>query len=49
MLVSLNDFKILGKGFGNNIVKRKIAETLSIKQYRPTLKTQENSVNIDLL
>ena len=49
MLVSLNDFKILGKGFGNNIVKRKIAETLSIKQYRPTLKTQENSVYLNFL
>ena len=49
MLVSLNDFKILGKGFENNIVTRKIAEALSIKQYRPPLKTQENSISLNSL
>ena len=31
--VSLNDFKVLGKGFNNNRVKRKISLALSIKQY----------------
>ena len=36
--VSLNEFKILGKGFNNNRVKRKISENLLINQYRPTLK-----------
>ena len=34
--VSLNEFKILGKGFNNNRVSSKI-EALLIKQYRPTL------------
>ena len=29
--VSLNEFKILGKGFNNNKVKRKISEVLLIK------------------
>ena len=38
--VSLNEFKILGKGFSNTRVKRKISEVLLIKQYRPTLNTQ---------
>ena len=31
--VSLNEFKILGKGFNNNRVKRKISEALLVKQY----------------
>ena len=46
--VSLNEFKILGKGFNNNRVKRKISEALLIKQYRPTLNTQENSISLEL-
>ena len=45
--VSLIEFKILGKGFNNNIVKRKISEVLLIKQYRPTLNTQENSISLE--
>ena len=46
--VSLNEFKILGKGFNNNRVKRKISEALLIKQYRCTLNTQENSISLEL-
>ena len=46
--VSLNEFKILRKGFNNNRVKRKISEALLIKQYRPTLNTQENSISLEL-
>ena len=46
--VSLNEFKILGKGFSNNRVKRKISEALLIKQYRPILNTQENSMFLEL-
>ena len=42
--VSLNEFKIFGKGFNNNSVKRKISEVLLIKQYRPFLNIQENSI-----
>ena len=33
--VSLNKFKILGKGFSNNRVKSKISEALLIKRYWP--------------
>ena len=40
--VSLNEFKILGKGFSNNRVKRKISEALLIEQDQPTPDTQEN-------
>ena len=46
--VSLDDFKILEKGFNHNRVKRKILEVLLIKQYRPTLNTQENSISLEL-
>ena len=46
--VSLNEFKILEKGFNSNRVKRKISEALLIKQYRPTLNTQENSISLEL-
>ena len=45
---SLNEFKILGKGFNNNRVKRKISEALLIKQYQPNLNTQENSISLEL-
>ena len=45
--VSLNEFKILGKSFSNNRVKRKISEALLIKEYGPTLKTQGNSVSLE--
>ena len=41
--VSLNEFKILGKGFDNNKLKRKVSETLLGKTYWPNLSTQENS------
>ena len=46
--LSLNEYKILGKGFNDNRVKRKISEALLIKQYRTTLKTQENSIALEL-
>ena len=44
----LNEFKLLGKGFDNNRVNRKIPEALLIKQYQPTLNTQENSISLEL-
>ena len=46
--VLLNEFKILGKGFNNNRVKRKISKAILIKQYRLTLNTQENSISLEL-
>ena len=45
--VSLNEFKILRKDF-NKRVKRNISEALLIKQYWPTLNTQENSISLEL-
>ena len=45
--VSLNEFKIFGKGFNNNSVKRKISEVLLIKQYWPFLNIQENSILLE--
>ena len=47
--ISLNEFKILEKGFNGNRVKRKISEALLIKQYQPSLNTQENSISLELL
>ena len=46
--VPLNEFKILEKGFNNNRMKRRISEALLIKQYRPTLNTQKNSISLEL-
>ena len=46
--VSLNEFKILGKGFDNSRGKKKISEALLIKQYWPALNTQGNSVALEL-
>ena len=41
--VSINDFKVLKKGFKNHKMKRKISEALLIKKIKPTLNKQENS------
>ena len=46
--LSLNEFKIIIKGFDNNRVKRKISEALLIKQYLPTLNTQENLISLKI-
>ena len=46
--LSLNEFKIFGKGFDNNRVKKKVSEALFIKQYCPILNTQENSIVLEL-
>ena len=46
--VSLNEFKIVGKGFNNNRVKRKISEASIVKQYRPILNTQKNLTSVEL-
>ena len=46
--ISWNKFKILGKGFNNNWVKRKISEALLVKQYQSTLNTQENLIALEL-
>ena len=42
--VSYEDFKIIAKNFNNNSWKRKIAESLLIKEKRPTLNIHDKSV-----
>ena len=46
--VSYEDFNIIANNFNNNHWKRKIAESLLIKEKRPTLKTQNKSVPLKL-
>ena len=47
--VTVNDFKVIGRNYRNNVRKRKVAEALLIKQFRPTLGVQEQSVSFKLL
>ena len=42
------DFKIIDKNFHNNKRKRKIAEAFWIEDLRPTLNTQEKSIQLKL-
>ena len=46
--VNAIDSKIIDKNFHNNKRKRKIAEALRIKDLRPTLNTQEKSIQLKL-
>ena len=46
--VDLKDFKIIDSSYHNNRFKRKISEALYIKQYKPSLNTQEQSVQLKL-
>ena len=46
--VSYEDFKIIAKNFNKNHRKRKIAESLLIKEKRPTLNTHDKSVPLKL-
>ena len=45
---NIENFKILNKGYNNNTYKRKISEALFVKQYRPSLNVQDNSVPLQL-
>ena len=47
--VTKEDFTIISSNFKNNILKRKIAEALLIKQKRPSLNVQDQSVELKLL
>ena len=47
--VTQSDFKIIGSHFNNNRHKRKIAEALLIKEKRPSLNVQEQSIDLKLL
>ena len=43
-----NSFKIIGNGFENNSFKRKVSETLLIKQIKPSMNVQEKSIELKL-
>ena len=47
-LVSEKDFKIIGNGFRGNNKKRKVAEALLIREIKPTLNIQDQSVPLQL-
>ena len=47
--VTQEDFKIISSNFKNNRLKRKIAEASLIKQKRPSLNVQDQSVELKLL
>ena len=44
----LSNIKTIDLGFHGNKVKRKISEALYIKQYRPSLNSQEQPVELKL-
>ena len=46
--VTQEDFKIIDSHFKNNRLKRKITEAFSIKQKRPSLNVQDQSVELKL-
>ena len=46
--VDLGNMKIIESSFHNNYLKRKISEVFHIKQYRPSLNSQEQSVELKL-
>ena len=47
-MVALDDFKIIGKGYKRSQFRRKLAESLHIKEKRCSLNTQEASVPLKL-
>ena len=46
--VTVNDFKVIGRNYKNNVRKRKVAKALLINQFRLTLNVQEHSVALKL-
>ena len=43
---NIENSKILNMGYINNTYKKRISEALFVKQYRPYLNVQDNSVNV---
>ena len=41
---SIDNFRIVKRGFENQKMKRRMSEALLIKKYKPSLNKQENSV-----
>ena len=48
LCIALSDFKIIGSSFRNQKFKRKIAESLLIREKRSSLNTQEMSIPLKL-
>ena len=46
--IDLDNIKVIDSGYHNNRFKRKIFEALYIKQYKPMLNTQEQSIPLQL-
>ena len=46
--IDLDNIKVIDSGYHNNRFKRKISEALYIKQYKPTLNTQEQAIPLKL-
>lgn len=47
--VMLHNFTVLSSGYGNRKFKRKVLESLIIKQKRPSLNKYDNSVPLKTL
>ena len=47
-VLDVTNYGIIRKGYGNNIKKRKIAEALLIKEIKPTLNRQDQSIALKL-
>ena len=47
-VLNVTNYSIIGKGYGNNIKKRKIAEALLIKEIKSTLNRQDQSIALRL-
>ena len=47
--VMVNDIKVIGRKYRNNVQKQKVAEALLIKQFQLTLNVEEQSVAFKLL
>ena len=48
-MVTLDDFKIIGKSYKRSKFRRKLAESLHIKEKRCSLNTQETSVPLKIV
>ena len=46
--VERQDFKIIGKGYRNNAMKRKISESIYCRELNSTLNVQEKSIDLKL-
>ena len=47
--VTVNDFKVIGRNYRNNVRKRKVVEVMLIKQVLPTFNVQKQSVALTFL